>query len=150
MPLGTACLGCCLPPVPLVAPQDVTCLAVGLQRLTRSYSLQMEPRRVLIAGDEDAKAAAPAPAPAPAPEPAAPTEANFAAAAAVMDTAPGHGNNGGDPKKNPEARSEEDGSVEDLSDEEREAERAARRRKALAAEAGPVLMDADEAPAVAA
>lgn len=48
------------------------------------------------------------------------------------------------------AKSEEDGSVEDLSDEEREAERAARRPRALAPDAGPVLMDADEAPAVAA
>ena len=48
------------------------------------------------------------------------------------------------------AKSEEDGSVEDLSDEEREAERAARRPRALAPDAGPVLMDADEATAVAA
>lgn len=48
------------------------------------------------------------------------------------------------------AKSEEDGSVEDLSDEEREAERAARRPRALAPDAGPVLMDADEAAAVAA
>ena len=48
------------------------------------------------------------------------------------------------------ATSEEDGSVEDLSDEEREAERAARRPRALAPDAGPVLMDADEAAAVAA
>ncbi|KAK9832858.1 hypothetical protein WJX81_008313 [Elliptochloris bilobata] len=124
-------------------------LVVTLPKLAKA-----EPRRVLITDDEPAPPAAPAleaadAAPAAA-APVAATEANVAAATEAMETAPAGGNNVASPVNADGAKSEEDGSVEDLSDEEREAERAARRRRALASEAGPVLMDADEAPTVAA
>jgi len=131
--------------------------------------LQAEPRQVLIGGDDDdapaalptppaasaARADAPAPAVhaghAPAAQPAPSAEgaaAQSAATASLLEAVTGVA--AAKREEHAAPTSEADGSIEDLSDEEREAERAARRRKALAAEAGPVLMEADEMPAQAA